>query len=158
MSILWQTIPFRFGALLYAFMLITSALLILTGHHRVIYQISAALSLPEFIEAGITGILNLGWNEYAYLIGKPTKQVAVFDTLPIVASVCSIATGCALCFRKMIGIRLALLHLVFGTGIAFMSLVVLFRQGGDDTWRLTTTFCFFITNIVWFIYFWKMKR
>jgi hypothetical protein len=139
---------------IYCGILITSGLLILSGQHRLLYE----LSLPDVAEAVVAGALNLGWNEYAYLIGKPTKRVEVFDGLPMIASASGIIVAVSALSRFSLRYRLTLLYLVFGCGIALMSLIVLIKQGAEDTWRLATTLSFLLSNILWFFYFRKITK
>ncbi|GEM_PF-4572946 len=145
--------PIPAGYYAYALISIGSAFLTVTDLHRSVYSVLSSASLPESVASAVAGILNLVWHEFAFLVGSGLKSVHIFVILPFLSAVLSCVSGILLLLQKRIGLKLVLLNLLIGSGVALASLTVHVARGADDTWRTISTSTFLFTTLLWFLYF-----
>lgn len=113
------------------------------------------------VVSSMSGFANLCWYELGYILGGAAKNVSLFEILPPLGSASGILSVIALftTVRWLRPFRMA--HLLFGTAVGVVSLLVLlFRlwRGYDDPWRLVATTSFVLMNALWLGYYRRSRR
>ena len=138
----------------YAAILAFSGIATVTGYHRMIFAATELFGAPDLLEAALTGFLNAGWHDLAYVIARPLQRAEILSVLPLAATLLSLAASAGLFFRRLAGVYLARLCLLYGTAVALAATLQLLRRL-DDEWRLVMTVSFLAWNIVWYLCFRK---
>ena len=148
--------PLPRGWRFYAAVTASSSLLLPFGLHRSFFAFLRTLGVPELGISALTGIANLSWYEFAYVLGGAFKNVSLFTVLPFLGC----ATGLLSVAVQFTSVRWRraglLLHIAFALSIALVCLMILLWRswrGFGDPWRIVTAVAFLLWYGAWSFYF-----